>query len=155
MEFRRQGVWQGVDYLHSVGVAHGDIKPDNLLLGADGRVRICDFGSAQLAGPGEYVLRTVGTPAFFTPEMCRGGPFSARAADLWALGVCLYIFVFGAAPPLLSLPLPAPSSVQLTVDPFLGAFFGSPDMLCAQVTGLAMQQESLCRAVSNSNLFPH
>ncbi len=97
MEFTCQGVWQGVDYLHSVGVAHGDIKPDNLLLGADGRVRICDFGSAQLASPGECVLRTVGTPAFFTPEMCRGGPFSARAADLWALGVCLYIFVFGAA----------------------------------------------------------
>lgn len=99
MDFKRQGVAQGVDYLHSVGVAHSDIKPDNLLLGADGRVRICDFGSAQLAGPGECVLRTVGTPAFFTPEMCRGGPFSARAADLWALGVCLYIFVFGAALP--------------------------------------------------------
>ncbi|CAL8468719.1 g8259 [Coccomyxa elongata] len=96
-KFFRDAV-QGVDYLHSMGVAHGDIKPDNLLLGADGRVRICDFGSAQLAGPGECVLRTVGTPAFFTPEMCRGGPFSARAADLWALGVCLYIFVFGVLP---------------------------------------------------------
>ena len=42
------------------------------------------------------MLRTVGTPAFFAPEMCEGRPFSARGADLWALGVCLYIFVFGA-----------------------------------------------------------
>ena len=42
------------------------------------------------------MLRTVGTPAFFAPEMCEGRPFSARGADLWALGVCLYIFLFGA-----------------------------------------------------------
>lgn len=98
-----------MDYLHSMGVAHGDIKPDNLLLGADGRVRICDFGSAHLCAPEDTMLRTVGTPAFFTPEMCAGKPFSARGADLWALGVCLYIFVFGAHHPGLTphSPLPA------------------------------------------------
>ena len=37
-----------------------------------------------------------GTPAFFTPEMCSGQLFSGRAADRWALGVCLYLFVYGA-----------------------------------------------------------
>ena len=37
-----------------------------------------------------------GTPAFFMPEMCSGQLFSGRAADRWALGVCLYLFVYGA-----------------------------------------------------------
>jgi [calcium/calmodulin-dependent protein kinase] kinase len=77
-------------------VAHGDLKPDNLLLGADGRVRICDFGTARLCSPDDRMLRTVGTPAFFTPEMCEGRPYSACQADLWALGVCLYVLIFGA-----------------------------------------------------------
>ena len=41
------------------------------------------------------MIRTVGTPAFFSPEMCDGRPYSARSADVWALGISLYIFVFG------------------------------------------------------------
>ena len=86
---------QGIDYMHSMGMTHGDIKPDNLLLGADGRVRLCDLGSAQRCGADDMMIRTVGTPAFFSPEMCDGRPYSARAADVWALGICLYIFVFG------------------------------------------------------------
>ena len=86
---------QGIDYMHSMGMTHGDIKPDNLLLGADGQVRLCDLGSAQRCGTDDMMIRTVGTPAFFSPEMCDGRPYSARAADVWALGICLYIFVFG------------------------------------------------------------
>ena len=41
------------------------------------------------------MVRTVGTPAFFSPEMCDGRPYSARSADVWALGISLYIFIFG------------------------------------------------------------
>jgi len=54
---------QGVAYLHNVaGVVHGDLKPDNLLMGADGRVRIADFGSARAAPPtdDDLVTRTAG-----------------------------------------------------------------------------------------------
>ena len=41
------------------------------------------------------MLRTVGTPAFLAPEVCEGGTYHGRLADMWALGVCLFMFVFG------------------------------------------------------------
>ena len=42
--------------------------------------------------------KTVGTPAFLAPEVCAGLPYHGAAADIWALGICLYMFVFGASP---------------------------------------------------------
>lgn len=80
-------------------MAHGDLKPDNLLLGANGRIKIADFGSSQLTRCCDLVNRTAGTPAFMAPEMCTGQAYHARMADVWALGVCLYMFAFGAALP--------------------------------------------------------
>ena len=62
---------QGLDYLHANRIVHGDCKPDNLLLGADGRVKISDFGSSRMLGGGDaaMMLRAVGTPAFLAPEV--------------------------------------------------------------------------------------
>ena len=62
---------QGLDYLHANHVVHGDCKPDNLLLGADGHVKISDFGSSRMLGRGDaaMMLRAVGTPAFLAPEV--------------------------------------------------------------------------------------
>lgn len=84
---------QGLDYLHANNVAHGDLKPENLLTNADGSVKIADLGSSHFAvGPSK---KTRGTPAFMAPEMCSNQPFDPMKADLWALGACLYSFVFG------------------------------------------------------------
>ncbi|CAG9464317.1 unnamed protein product [Pedinophyceae sp. YPF-701] len=98
-EYFRQLVG-AVEYLHVNGVVHGDIKPDNLLLSAQGRVKLIDFGSSVvLPSSGDDTMqRTYGTPAFCAPEIARGEAFSGRAADLWALGVTLYHFVFADLP---------------------------------------------------------
>lgn len=133
-----------VDYLHANLIMHGDLKPDNLLLSADGRLTISDFGSATVlvrtavglcwmrrasfvaascasllnvhratcllmcapAYRGFFFLQphegtrmstTMGTPAFMAPEMCglRSTPFAPFPAEVWAVGVCLYMFVYG------------------------------------------------------------
>ncbi|CAG9462794.1 unnamed protein product [Pedinophyceae sp. YPF-701] len=90
----------GLDYLHSNRVIHGDIKPDNLLLGADGLVRLADFGSASTLAPGQEdkLLAVNGTPAFLAPEICRGEEYSGVRADFWAAGVTLYMLLFGRLP---------------------------------------------------------
>ena len=75
-------------YLHNTaGVVHGDLKPDNLLLGADGRVRIADFGSAHAAPPGgdDLVTRTAGAFPF---SAVQSGTWRAHALLLRQTGAC-------------------------------------------------------------------
>ena len=68
-----------------------------MLLASDGRVKISDFGSARMVDHGHTTVRTMGTPAFLAPEMCEGTPYHGEVADIWALGICLYMFVYGGS----------------------------------------------------------
>jgi len=93
----------GLDYLHSQGLIHFDIKPGNLLLSLDGRIKICDFGVAEALTPdGEEDWCTIaqGTPKFQSPEVVSGSPsrFRGRPIDIWACGVTLYNLVSGEYP---------------------------------------------------------
>lgn len=93
-------VCAGLAHLHAEGVIHGDLKPGNLLRGADGGVRIIDFGSASVPAGGvdEMITRSPGTPAFTAPECCVGEPYNGRRSDVWALGATLFMLLAGAPP---------------------------------------------------------
>lgn len=104
---RREDVWRhlrdvicGLEYLHKQRIVHRDIKPSNLLLAEDGRVKISDFGVSQFFdSDNDSLHRTAGSPAFTAPEICEyADSFSGRAADVWALGVTLYLLLFGRLP---------------------------------------------------------
>jgi len=89
----------GIAYLHENNVIHGDMKPENVLLSGDATVKIADFGQSQVMSCGEDILRrTLGTPAFLAPEICAGEDYRGRPADIWALGVSLYSFIYGELP---------------------------------------------------------
>ena len=91
--FRRHGCRQvalGLQYLHSQDIIHGDIKPQNLLVGDDGVVKIADFGISKMLSGGDKLVDTAGTPAFMSPELCDGKQYSGRLADVWAFGCVLY-----------------------------------------------------------------
>ncbi|CBZ52550.1 putative protein kinase, PfPK7 homolog [Neospora caninum Liverpool] len=100
-------VAKGLLYLHEeLNIAHRDVKPDNMLMGEDGRVQIGDMGSADFMDAQGRVRHTKGTYMFMAPESMRvsaspGEPYEGhggRAADVWALGISLYAMLFGELP---------------------------------------------------------
>ena len=89
----------GLDAAHSIGLVHRDVKPGNILIGADGLVKITDFGiahaagSAPITGPG----LVMGTTQYMAPERIAGGQ-ATPASDLYALGILIYECLTGLPP---------------------------------------------------------
>ena len=94
-----KAVCRGLEFAHSKGVIHRDIKPGNIWLSADGTAKIGDFGLAlaadlpRLTQPGTMV----GTVTYMPPEQAMGGKMTAKA-DLYSLGAMLYEMVTGRPP---------------------------------------------------------
>jgi eukaryotic-like serine/threonine-protein kinase len=89
---------RGLAAAHAAGLIHRDVKPDNILVGEDGRVRITDFGLARAAAGEEPASATlIGTPAYMAPEQLRGEPATA-ASDQFAFCVTLHEALHGARP---------------------------------------------------------
>ncbi|HEY5920977.1 MAG TPA: serine/threonine-protein kinase [Kofleriaceae bacterium] len=105
------GVARGLAAAHAAGVIHRDVKPENVIVGADDRTRLGDFGLARsgtaVAGtpaPASFALGTVsggtavaGTPAYMAPELLRGGAATA-ASDQFSLGMMAYELLAGKRP---------------------------------------------------------
>lgn len=91
----------GIEYLHYQKIIHRDIKPSNLLLGDNGHIKIADFGVCnEFDGKDAFLTNTAGTPAFMAPEALSTSrhKYSGKAADIWAMGITLYAFVYGKLP---------------------------------------------------------
>jgi eukaryotic-like serine/threonine-protein kinase len=89
----------GLQAAHAAGLVHRDIKPGNLLINRDGRVKISDFGISQVPGSSRLTQTgmLVGTPAYLAPERAIGGE-GTPASDLYSLGVVAYQCLTGKAP---------------------------------------------------------
>ncbi|KQK01259.1 phosphoenolpyruvate carboxylase kinase 2 [Brachypodium distachyon] len=82
---------------HRRGVAHRDVKPDNLLFDAAGALKLADFGSAEWFGDGRAMTGLVGTPYYVAPEVVAGREYGEKV-DVWSAGVVLYVMLSGTVP---------------------------------------------------------
>lgn len=106
----------GIEYLHSQGIIHRDIKADNLLLDEDDVLKIADFGVSEIMDPAnDTITKNAGSPAYMAPELAaisssislkehaatKGidvSSLSGKSTDIWSMGVTLYLLVFGMLP---------------------------------------------------------
>jgi len=98
----RASAWIGhaaeaLEVAHRRGVIHGDVKPANILITMDGKVKLTDFGMARVARREARDSALLGTPAYWCPEQIMGRPQDARS-DIFSLGVVLYEIVTGKRP---------------------------------------------------------
>jgi len=88
-----------IGYCHRVGIAHRDIKPDNILFDSRGNLKLGDFGSAEWFGMNERGMMSgvVGTPYYVAPEVLSGREYNEKV-DIWSAGVILYVMLAGVPP---------------------------------------------------------
>lgn len=100
-------VLEAIDYAHEEGVVHRDLKPDNLMVTPNERVKIMDFGLAFFAGSHSLTRadQIMGTVAYFSPEQAKAAKDIDHRADIYSLGVILFELMTGELPFLAEHPL--------------------------------------------------
>ena len=150
---------------HRKGVIHGDVKPANILITEDDRIKLTDFGMARLASRDSKDTPLLGSPAYWCPEQIVGKPQDARS-DIFSLGVVMYEMVTGHRPfdadslqgicsrILSSTPLPpshANPSVPVAFSELIASCLAKdPSQRCASAEALAERLHPLSRRNATS-----
>ncbi len=88
---------QGMEAAHANHIIHRDIKPQNIIISRDGKVKVTDFGIAKAATSNTVSQNAVGSVHYLSPEQARGG-YSDEKSDIYSLGVTIYEMLCGAVP---------------------------------------------------------
>lgn len=88
---------QGMEAAHSNHIVHRDIKPQNIIISKEGKVKVTDFGIAKAATSDTITSNAMGSVHYLSPEQARGG-FSDEKSDIYSLGVTMYEMLTGRVP---------------------------------------------------------
>ncbi|KAJ1970168.1 serine/threonine protein kinase [Dispira parvispora] len=94
---------RGVSYLHSLGIAHRDLKLENCMVTAEGILKVIDFGCAivfktPFESEAHLVTGYTGSDPYIAPELHLSSPYDPRASDIWSLGIMLFSIVMAKFP---------------------------------------------------------
>ena len=87
----------GLEAAHSHGIVHRDVKPQNIIIATDGKVKVTDFGIARAASSNTISSNVMGSVHYSSPEQVRGG-YSDEKSDIYSLGITMYEMVTGRVP---------------------------------------------------------
>ena len=90
-------VSMGLETAHSHGIVHRDVKPQNIIISTDGKVKVTDFGIARAASSNTISSNVMGSVHYSSPEQVRGG-YSDEKSDIYSLGITMYEMITGRVP---------------------------------------------------------
>ena len=90
-------VLSAIKHCHAQGVIHRDIKPENILVTESDNIRLIDFGLSKTSNALKEIQQIAGTPFYIAPEIIEKKPYGSKA-DLWSIGVVMYILLSGYMP---------------------------------------------------------
>lgn len=90
-------VSMGIEAAHNKGIIHRDIKPQNIIISRDGKVKVADFGIARAATSDTITTHAMGSVHYTSPEQARGG-YSDAKSDIYSIGISLFEMVTGRVP---------------------------------------------------------
>ena len=88
---------QGIEAAHQLGIVHRDIKPQNIILSSDGKVKVADFGIAKAASQQTLMSEAMGSVHYIAPEQAKGEMTDTRG-DIYSLGITMFEMVTGRLP---------------------------------------------------------
>lgn len=86
---------EALTYLHSLGIAHRDVKPENILLDQGHQIKLIDFGLSNVSVDHKLFGTPCGSPCYAPPEMIQKHVYDGKISDVWSLGITLFAMVTG------------------------------------------------------------
>ena len=128
----------GVGHAHEQGIAHRDLKAENVMLSSDGRLYIIDWGMSFFWHPSKSLSETCGSPDYAAPEVYQKTPYIGPELDIWALGVVLYAMVTS------SFPFPGNTPLTIAYRVCKGVYTRPPvsDALCDLIAKMLTVSQS-------------